>query len=120
MDGVLGPLPGSVTLDVTGGGALRFAPAGEQWDVFNISVICSSNTNEATATVYKGQVGAMYRLSGTYAGSSGDNNQMDTPIHLNDGEALYVVWEGGDSGAIATATITGTKSVVSRGFRAGA
>lgn len=113
-----GPIGGQVTLDGDGTGILRFAPAGESWNITNISVECSSNSNEATATVYKGQVGSLYRLSGTYAGSTGDNNQLDNPIHLNDGECIYVVWNGGDAGATATATISGNATIVNRGFRA--
>jgi hypothetical protein len=115
--GDLDPVSGSVVLDASGNGVLRFAPAGTQWEVQNISVQASSNTLEATATVYKRQIGDVYRHSGTYAGSSGDNNQLEQPIRLTDGEALYVVWEGGDVGATATAVITGRKTVPQRGFR---
>lgn len=108
---ILGPLNGMVVLGAGGYGALRFGPVGRTWDVTNVSVICSSAINEATCTIYKGQIGALYRNSGTYAGSSGDNNQMDVPLHLEDGEAMYVVWEGGDVGATATAVISGTQSI---------
>ncbi len=116
-NGILGPFPGSLVLDGNGYGALRFAPAGRTWDVYNVSVAVSSNINEATATIYKGQIGAVYRHSGTYAGSSGDNNQMDVPLHLEDGEAMYVVWENGDPGATATAVISGRQTVPGGGFR---
>lgn len=113
-----GPISGQVVLDSTGGGALRFAPAGEEWDVQNLSVRASSAVKEATADVYIGQVGSIYRHSGTYAGSSGDNNTLETPIHLQDGSPIFVVWTGGDVGATATATVSGQKSVPGRGFRA--
>lgn len=113
----LGPLPGTVVLDGSGMGALRFAPVGTQWDITNISVQVSSAVNEATATIYIGQIGSMYRHSGTYAGSSGDNNTLETPIHLNDGQPMYVVWTGGDAGATATATVSGIQTVPDRGFR---
>ncbi len=115
--GILGPLSGQVVLGAGGYGAIRFAPAGRTWDITNVSVVCSSNVNEATATVYRNQIGSLYRYSGTYAGSSGDNDQMDVPLHLEDGEAMYVVWEGGDVGATATAVISGFQTVPEIGFR---
>ena len=116
--GELGPLFGTVTLDANGNGTLRFAPAGEQWKIYNVSVIASSATLEATATLYERQISSATRHSATYSGSSGDNNQLDTPIELTDGKPLFVVWEGGDAGATATATVSGKKSVAGRGFRA--
>jgi hypothetical protein len=112
-----GPLPGTVVLDGTGMGALRFAPVNSQWDVTNVSVQVSTAVNEATATIYVGQIGATYRHSGTYAGSTGDNNTLEAPIHLTDGQAMYVVWQGGDAGATATATVSGMQTVADRGFR---
>lgn len=115
--GDLDPVSGSVTLDSSGNGMLRFAPAGESWEIENISVQVSTAVNEATATVYKRFVGTPYRHSGTYAGSSGDNNQLEQTIRLNDGEPLWVVWAGGDASAIATAVLTGRKTVPDRGFR---
>lgn len=113
-----GPVFGTVTLDGTGMGAVRFAPTGEEWDVQNISVKCSTAVNEATAQVYIGQIGQLYRHSGTYAGSTGDNNNLEQVIHLTDGQPLFVVWTGGDAGATATATLSGQKTVPDRGFRA--
>ncbi len=117
--GDLDPVTGSVVLDGSGNGAIRFAPAGTKWQIDNISVQVSTAVNEATATVYKRQIGAAYRHSGTYAGSTGDNNQLEQPILLNDGEAMWVVWQGGDAGATATAVVIGKRTVPStRGFRA--
>jgi hypothetical protein len=116
--GDLDPVQGSVTLDGSGNGALRFAPAGTKWRIDNISVQVSTAVSEATATVYKKFVGMPYRHSGTYAGSSGDNNQLEQPILLTDGEPLWIVWEGGDAGAQATAVLVGKRTVpADRGFR---
>lgn len=116
--GDLDPVTGSVVLDANGNGMLRFAPAGESWEIQNISVQASSAILEATATVYKRFVGTPYRHSGTYAGSTGDNNQLEQPIKLNDGEPIWIVWAGGDVGATATAVLIGRKTVPDRGFRA--
>jgi hypothetical protein len=117
--GDLDPVTANVTLDASGNGSIRLAPAGEKWRINNISVQASSAVNEATATVYKRFIGTAYRHSGTYAGSSGDNNQLDEPIRLNDGEPIWIQWTGGDVGATATVVLTGEKTVPSmRGFRA--
>jgi hypothetical protein len=118
-NGILGPLQGSVVLDASGNGTVRFAPAGEQWSVTGVSVSASSNTKEATATMYKDYIGQQYRIAGTYAGSTGDTNDLSTPIPFVDGQPLYVQWIGGDVGATATAIVYGYKTVVNRGFRAG-
>lgn len=117
-NGILGPIQGSVTLDGSGNGTLRFAPAGEQWSITGVSVRATTNVLEATATLYKDYVGQAYRLSGTFAGSSGDSNDLSSPIPVVDGQPLYVQWIGGDPGATATAILSGYKTVVNRGFRA--
>lgn len=116
-DGIFGPYPATVQLDSNGYGYIRFAPAGEQWLINNISVAVSTHVNEAVATVYLGQIGKAYVQSGTYAGSSGDSNDLSSPIPLRDGQPIYVEWTGGDAGATATAVISGYKTVVRRGFR---
>jgi hypothetical protein len=114
--GLFGPISSTVVLDASGNGALQFQAAGVKMEINNLSVRVSTAVNEATATVYKGQIGALYRLSGSYAGSTGDSN--NDVIRLNDGERIWVVWTDGDAGATATATISGWQSVPGRGFRA--
>lgn len=114
--GLFGPVSASVVLDASGGGFVSFQATDKKLEINNLSVIVGSNVKESTANVYKGQVGALYRLSGSYAGSTGDSNN-DT-IYLNQGERIIVVWTGGDVGATATATISGWSSVPDGGFRA--
>jgi hypothetical protein len=97
--------PITVTLDGTGRGAVSFQATGSNLRITNISVRATSADNQAVATVYKGQIGDPYRLSGTNSGSTGDS--ISTPIDLFDGETVYVVWTGGDVGATATATFSG-------------
>jgi hypothetical protein len=113
---VVGPISSQVTLNAAGYGFVRFQAVGQNVQVTNMSSRCSTTVLEATGTVYKGQIGVPYRLSGTFTASSGDNN-TDT-IQLNDGEALFFEFTGGDVGAIGTVTISGTASVGSGGFRA--
>lgn len=113
---LFGPISQTVILDASGAGSVRFQAVGKKIEINNTSVSVGSAVNEAIATIYKGQIGSLYRLSGSYAGSTGDSN--NDVIRLDDGESIYVVWEGGDVGALATATISGWASVPDRGFRA--
>lgn len=114
--GLFGPNYASVVLDGSGYGAVSFQATDKKLEINNVSVVVSTHVREAMATVYKGQIGSLYRISGSYAGSSGDSNS-DT-IYLNQGESIYIVWEGGDPGATATATVSGWASVPDGGFRA--
>jgi hypothetical protein len=114
--GRFGPVFARTTLDAQGTGAVQFQATDKKLEITNLSVICSTADEESIATVYKGQIGELYRLSGSYAGSTGDSN--NDKIYLDQGESIYVVWTGGDAGAIATATISGWSSVPGRGFRA--
>jgi hypothetical protein len=114
--GLFGPVSASTILDASGTGSVRFQATDKKLEINNLSVIVSTAVNEAIATVYKGQIGSLYRLSGSFAGSTGDSNN-DT-IYLNQGESINVVWTGGDVGATATATISGWASVPDGGFRA--
>jgi hypothetical protein len=97
--------PENVTLDANGEGAIAFQATGSNIRITNISVRASSATAQAIATIYKGQIGDAYRMSGTNSGSTGDS--ISVPIDLFDGERIFVVWTGGDVGAIATATFSG-------------
>jgi hypothetical protein len=106
----------NVTLDVNGYGAIRLAPAGQKWQITSTNVLCSTRVAEARCRVYIGQVSDSNVIDGTYSGSSGDTS--DTVYYLNDGEAMWVEWSGGDPGAIATVKINGWTSVPNRGFRA--
>lgn len=106
---------GQVTLS-GGAGTLRFAPAGESWEVDTITVATSTRILEAQVKVYRDYINDQYLVDLTRAGSSGDTS--DTKHHLTDGECLYVVWSGGDNGAIATATLRGVRTVGNEGFRA--
>jgi hypothetical protein len=112
-----GPIFASVTLDGTANGvSVRFAPAGEDWQITNITVVANDTSIESQAYVSVGQLGAVYQIGNTQSGSSGDSFSIPTP--LNDGTPLYVQWKNGKAGAVATATISGWKSVGRGGFRA--
>jgi hypothetical protein len=97
--------PVSVTLNGSGDGTVQFQATGKNIRVTNLYVSVSTRTLQATCTMYKGQIGAQYAIKSTNSGSTGA--AAAGSIDLLDGESLYVVWDGGDAGAIATATFTG-------------
>ncbi|MGH3121721.1 MAG: hypothetical protein ACRDND_11955 [Streptosporangiaceae bacterium] len=110
-----GPLQesGWVTLDASGNGTLKMVPYGGAvaWLPSVLSVKASSNTAEASCRNYIGPAPAdQWFVDGTLSGSTGDSTdavagrQVDTH-----GNSLWAVWEGGDPGATATMTVSGTQ-----------
>lgn len=101
------------TLDGSGNGTASLGPAGpnETWTPSNVSVICSSNVNEATCKVYAGpSATAPYFKDITVDGSTGDaTDRCNIPIPK--GWFVWAVWTGGDPGATATVNVDGIKQV---------
>jgi hypothetical protein len=97
--------PASVTLDGSGNGTLRFQATGKAIAITNLYASVATQTSQAKCTIYKGQIGPQWAINTTNSGSTGSSAHGN--IELLDGEAVYVVWTGGDAGAIATATFTG-------------
>ncbi len=103
----------STTLDSTGAGTASVGPTspGEVWTIAAVAVHCSSNVNEATCRVYSGAgASPAYFNDGTTWGSTGDSSS-NVPGPLAVGSEVFAVWSGGDSGATAYLTVTGTKQV---------
>lgn len=109
-------LSAQITLDGTGYGVLRIGPTGEQWWITRTMVRCTTRVDEAVCTMYQTNIGANFQKDISYTGSTGDTS--DTEFHITDGDALYVEWANGDIGAVATVTISGTRSNPFGGFRA--
>lgn len=108
-------LPASVKLDSSGNGQVRFAPAGEDWQIISIAVTVSTRNLEPIANVYSPFIGGQYNLDSTY---SGGGDTTDSVFYVNDGTPIYVAWTGGDPNATATAVVTYFRSAKSGGFRA--
>lgn len=102
----------SVLLDSSGNGTASIGPTGvgESWTVTNVSVSVATNTSEAVCRTYAGAAASQrYFIGGTTWGSTGDNNVLSAVV--KGGSQVFAVWEGGDSGAKATVTVTGTRQV---------
>lgn len=75
-----------------------------------MSVICSSNTAEATCKTYVGPSAApQYFKDITVDGSTGDStDKCNLPIPR--GSYIWAVWSGGDPGATATLNVDGVRA----------
>lgn len=103
----------SVALNGSGNGTASLGPTGPQetWTPSNVSVICSSNTLEATCKVFAGpSATSPYFKDITVDGSTGDaTDRCNIPIPK--GWQVWAVWTGGDVKATATLNVDGVKQV---------
>lgn len=103
-----------VVLDGTGAGTASIGPisAREVWHPDVISVKVSTATDEAQCTIYVGDSPTQPNfVDGTYSGSSGDATDRAAATLIRVGWKVWATWSGGDPGATATLTVTGTKDV---------
>lgn len=103
----------SVVLDSGGNGTASTGPAvpGTVWNPAVVSVKASSNAKEAQCSIYAGGgVSAAEFQDGTTWGSTGDSTS-NVPGPVYPGQVITAVWTGGDPGATATVSITGTRGV---------
>lgn len=98
--------PVVVVLDGSGNGTIQFQAVGKNIRITNLYVSVSTRTLQSICTIYKGQIGAQFAIKNTNSGSTGAS--ATGSIDLLDGESIYVQWTGGDAGATATATFTGS------------
>lgn len=99
----------TVTLDGSGNGTVSTGPQvpGESWPPpYTVSVKASTNTAEALCSV---TVAGQFLATTTW-GSTGDSNS-DGALTLYPGTEVQAVWTGGDPGATASLTVTGTRQV---------
>lgn len=104
----------TVTLSGSGAGTAKVGPisARESWAPSNVHVSASSNTNEAQCSIYVGDAPTQRNfVDGTFSGSSGDSSDRAGATSVKVGQYVWAVWTGGDVGATATLTVTGTKQV---------
>lgn len=103
----------TATLDGSGNGTASIGPltAREVWYLTQVACSVSSKVAEATFAVYVGDrvyPGGLRDQS--FSGSSGDStDRVSDPIRS--GWKIWGVWSGGDPGATATMSLTGTKEI---------
>jgi hypothetical protein len=72
-----------------------------------MSVSVTSNDNEPTVAVYRNSIGPGQLISSSYVGSFNTDSQV-SDSELFPGEIYICRWEGGDPGAVATISYSGT------------
>jgi hypothetical protein len=103
----------TVTLNGAGTGLVTFGPGrpNTQWTINRISVKVSTNTDESTASIYRGTVNPGSLVTATYSGSQDtDSAVSDNPLFP--GEFYTCQWVGGDANAIATVSFSGVEDVL--------
>jgi hypothetical protein len=104
---------GSVILDGSGKGQVQLGPvlAGVSWSPSNAGIVVTpvSLTVVSTFKLYNGAPQDQNFIGGTYTGDS--NSSAVSVPDMHPGSVLTGVWSGGNPGARATLTITGTQSI---------
>ena len=103
----------SVVLNGSGGGQVQSGPAlpGVAWNPSSVAVLVQpvSTTVVSQFLLYLGPPQAANFQGGTY---TGDNNSDDLALPpMYAGQVLTGVWTGGNPGATATMTLTGTQDI---------
>lgn len=99
-------------LDGEGNGTAYTGPQspGEQWNAMTASVSVATNASEATCSVFAGAAatGGYFADSTTWGSTGASTTNLPT---VRVGGNVFAVWTGGDPGAKATLTLTGTRTV---------
>lgn len=102
----------STTLNGSGNGTVSLGPAipGVTWYPATAAVIVNPVSGSVVSQffLYQGPAGSTNFLGGTY---TGDNNSTDVSVTLYTGQILTGVWTGGNPGATATLSLSGTQTV---------
>jgi hypothetical protein len=103
-----------VTLDSSGAGTVRLGPRahGQTWHPRIASVATSTAIKSPTCKLYIGgrTLNSSILLDGTYTGEQNATDAI-TGSELRLGTYVWAVWSGGDAGAQATLTLTGTQEI---------
>lgn len=102
----------TVKLDASGNGRVQLGPSGHGvvWTPEVASVrVTRPIVKEASAEIYVGNQPTQDNyVNGTFTGSSGDSTGNVRATRIRLGSYVWAVWTGGDAGAQATLTVTGT------------
>lgn len=103
----------SVTLSGSGNGTVTLGPSlpGVSWNPSTVAVLVqpASTTVVSQFLLYNGPAQPSNFAGGTY---TGDNNSTDLAVPpMFAGAVLTGVWTGGNPGATATMTVTGTQDI---------
>jgi hypothetical protein len=103
----------SVALDGSGNGTVGTGPTGqgETWLLGTAACHVTTNASEAICRFYVGAEASPASFAGgTTWGSTGDSGVAATGSVIAVGTQVFAQWTGGDPGAKAYLTVTGTKT----------
>jgi hypothetical protein len=107
---------GSVTLDGSGNGTVQLGPqiAGVSWQPTAAGVLVAPASTSVVSLfkLYLGQAQPQNFIGGSY---SGDSNSAGLAVTLYPGQVITGVWTGGNPGATATLTLSGTQTIPGTG-----
>lgn len=103
----------SVILNGSGNGTASVGPRspGETWYPTGTSLRVSTAVNSPDCSTYAGSTATADNfVDGTYTGELNASDAITGQV-LRLGQKVFCVWTGGDAGAQATVTVTGTKDI---------
>jgi hypothetical protein len=104
----------NIVLNGSGAGTAKVGPLSsrEVWNPANVHVSVATHVAEATCNIYVGEdTSAKNFRDATFTGSSGDATGKVSSDVVKVGHYVFAVWTGGDAGALATMTVTGSKTI---------
>lgn len=103
-----------VKLDANGNGTAFITPSGtEKWLITRYAVHVDqplNSTKMPICSLYQDSPDPSNLLDATYTGAQ-DAGDFTTPLILEKGQPIYVVWTGGISGTSGVLSLTGTKEL---------
>jgi hypothetical protein len=105
---------GQCTFDANGNGTAKVGPISsrEVWSPANVHVNATSNVNEATCSIFVGNIGSPNEFRDTtFSGSTGDSSDRVSADRIVCGSYVIAKWTGGDVGAQGQLNVTGTKEI---------
>jgi hypothetical protein len=113
----------TAVLNSAGNGVAACGPAGlgSNWAPAQVAVMTSTDVSTPTAILYLGpnlpaaallsllNTTQVTNLGGTATGNNDSIGLLNIVVPF--GQALFVYWQGGDNGATAVMTVTGSQSV---------
>lgn len=103
----------AVTLNGSGAGTARIGPnaPGVVWKPTVVGVRTSTSVASPVCQVYAGSSATADNfVDGTYTGQQNSTDGISGQV-LRIGQYVWAVWTGGDAGAQAVLTVTGTKDI---------
>ena len=111
----------TTTLDASGYGVVTFIPQNSSWviDTVNISTFSTTGAARTASSIAHLYLGGITEAQSLDTSSTGDGDTSgQNSYQVSVGQWFIVEWVGGTPGFTAKATVTGTKTIPTGGWRA--